>query len=291
MMGRFRQFGLLVGSLMALAACDSTTVNTPHSDQPKLTNVVLNGHRVCGTFDTTDFQHNFSCAPLPTIAASGWQLTPLERIDIPPINTKHGWNGTATIHVTTPSVTSLEVAYRPTNTARWVLPQIKPPTDGNRQAPVLQSQGWVWVDATDNGTVKDWAITLRITPCQEQSLLEIVNIDSQGNRSSALSVTLLRAPKETYCGGASTGVGSSDGGGLITVKTSPGSMTPVPAPGSCTPRVFTFCERCAPGLAETRSYSACTERQAKIDLGYIDPVSGQSIHTGLLCHPTSGACP
>lgn len=278
---------------LPLVACDSRYVKTPTAMQPKLTGVDLVGNRVCGAFDVTDHQYNFNCPDLPTIEATGWQLTPLNKEDIPPVNTKFGWNSTFRIHVQTPSLTSLEIVYVPTRRSRWVLKQVLPPKEPGHMPPMLQSRGKVWVEATDNGTVKDWVVVLSLNTCQESAPLEVVNIDNQGGRSNPLNIYALRRPSEiSNCsglGGGGGGVGSGgvgSGGTLLGVSTvSPNSSQSIPQPEPCTEQLFMFCERCAPGLEEVRYYHACSQRMAEFELNYRNRATGEYNEEGLPCHP------
>ncbi len=274
---------MTVGAIV-VGSCINGCVNTPPPAQPKLTAVTFYGQRVCNTFNTTGSQFQFICSPLPTTEFTGWRLTPLDRADIPPRNTKFGWNSTVNIRVQTPSLTSLEIAYVPNVFVRSILTQESQSEARARgvEPPLLEIGGFVQVAAADNGTAKDWVISTRVRQCDAISRLEIVNTSSGGGRSTPLSLVILRSPDEIGDCPFNPFPRWPGPPGPISLKPPP---PPPPPPPTSAPQTFTFCERC-PGFTQVVSVSECTEQQARITLGYIDPITGQAMGTGLFCHPT-----
>ena len=256
----------------------------PQLEQPKLAQVLLFGDRVCGSFNTTDDRFNFSCTQptLPIAERSGWVITPLNRVDITPTPPKDAawFNDTIGLTVTTPSLTSLEITYgnatRPLNLVR----RPSRPQGTSVHPPWLPGQA-VWIDWQDDGTMKTWTVSLTVSACMESFPLKFVDVSPNGSsRSAPLEVVLLRKPAETDCG--FSGVA---GPGKSYSNTQPGTGGRAVS-SACTPSDFYFCTYCG-GTTQKVNASACTERDAKVQLGIIDAGTGQPVYLGVACTITT----
>lgn len=261
---------IVLPCLAILAACNGLPINTPPPDKPQLESVNLLGQRVCGTFANSTSSLTFACDPLPTSIGTGWQLTPLRK----PHPTNPSWsfpNRGIVFTVSAPSLTSIEIAYRASNGARFMLSQVSP---GPGRPQMLQAgPSEVEVAATDDGVRKTWTIAAQTNSCLEKMELEVVNI-SRGTRSDVLSILVLRAPDETLCistpaagNGISPGFGTSRTGGV--------GMGPTGSSGSCSGgtsrRMFHFCEVCSTAPRASAQYSgieSCSLTDAIATMGY-----------------------
>jgi len=115
-------FWILAFAPVALLT-NCTQVKTPAPSQPRLEAVRLVGPRVCGQFSVPGTTYEFTCAGLPTVAASGWQLTPSWQTLA---NDKQKPNRTVVLTLSTPSATQLQIDYEPSSTATWHLRQKAP---------------------------------------------------------------------------------------------------------------------------------------------------------------------
>jgi hypothetical protein len=101
--------GLAALVLSGLLVDASSTPPVPN--QPRLVSVRLVGTRVCGDFHLPDKTYTFTCDPLPTVNATGWQLTPARRsLDA---NGHKKLNRIAVLTIATPTVTEIDLQYEP----------------------------------------------------------------------------------------------------------------------------------------------------------------------------------
>lgn len=258
--------------LAVLAACNGTPINVPPADKPRLESVNLLGQRVCGSFTAAGTTITYACDPLPTSIGTGWQLTPLRK----PHPANPNWslpNRGVVFTVSTPSLTSIEIAYRASSGARFVLSQVLP---GPGRPQMLQAgPGEVEVATSDDGARKTWTIAAQTNPCLEKMELEVVNI-SRGTRSDTLPIHFLRTPDETLCvstpsvGGVSPtfGTARTGGVGLGTPTTPPASG---PCPGGASRTMFQFCERCSTtggSWVQFTGIESCSLTDARAVMGY-----------------------
>jgi hypothetical protein len=257
---------LMLSCLVLVTACNGLPVNTPAPQTPRLESVNLLGQRVCGTFTNSSSTFNFACDPLPASIGTGWLLTPPSK----PHPTNPNWsilNRGIVFTVSTPTLTSIEIAYRAGSGARYVLSQV-PPGPGTPQT-LQAGPSEVEVAAADDGVRKTWTIAARTNTCLEKMELEIVNI-SGGTRSDTLPLHILRTPAEISCS-PNVIVGDAP---TPQIGTNPVPQPP-PPPGPCaggTPRtLFQFCERCPTGGRVWVQYTgieSCSLSDAKAVLGY-----------------------
>ena len=260
--------------LALLAACDGRIIETPPPEKPRLEAVNLLGQRVCGPFEAGGTIGDFDCDALPTSAWTGWQLTPLKK----PHPTNPNWSITnrgIVFTVSTPSLTSIEVAYRASSGARYVLAQV-PPGPGHPR--MLQAgPGEVEVAAADDGVRKTWTIAADTNPCQEKTQLEVVDL-RDGTRSDTLTIHVLRAPDETQCiqsastGGSGVGpvFGTFASGGGTAMGT-PTGPPPGPCSGGAQRTMFQFCLRCPTSgttWVQPVGIEACSLDDARAHTGY-----------------------
>lgn len=264
---------ILLPCLALLAACNGLPINTPPPDKPQLESVNLRGQRVCGTFTNSTTTFTFACDPLPTSIGTGWQLTPLKK----PHPTNPNWsipNRGVVFTVSTPSLTSIEVAYRASSGARFVLSQVSP---GPGRPQMLQAgPSEVEVTASDNGVRKTWTIAAQTNACLEKMELEIVNING-ATRSDTLPIHVLRIPDETLCissppvgSGTSTTLGTSRTGG-VGMGTTTGTSSSGPCIGGTSRTMFQFCERCSTSGGTWAQYTgieSCSLSDAIAVMGY-----------------------
>lgn len=263
-------------SLFILAGCNGSPIRTPAADAPRLESVGIVGQRVCGAFTNDAQSYNFSCDPLPTSVGTGWLLTPLRK----PHPTNPNWsnvNRGVVLTVSTPSITSIEVAYFSARGTRLIVLNQVAPGPGRPLQLVQGQAGEVEVVATDDGTRKTWKISIQYGSCLPQLELQVVNISASGQRSGPLAIHLLRKTDETLCVGTpATGGGATVG----TFASAPGgsSMGPggTPSSGQCpgggSGTFFQFCELCPRGaprsLAQYTGLVACSLTDAKAIMGY-----------------------
>lgn len=259
--------------LAVLAACNGTPINVPHADTPRLESANLQGQRVCGSFTTSSTTITFACDPLPASIGTGWQLTPREK----PHPANPNWslpNRGIVFTVSTPSLTSIEIAYRASSGARFVLSQVLP---GPGRPKMLQpGSGEVEVAAADDGMRKTWTIAAQTNPCLEKMELEVVNI-SRGTRSDTLPIHLLRSRDETLCvstppvgSGLPPTFGTVEVGG-VGLGTPTGPPAPDPCPGAASKTMFQFCERCSTTAGSWVQYTgieSCSLTDAEATMGY-----------------------
>ena len=281
--------------LALLAACDGRTIDTPPAQTPRLEAVNLTGQRVCGPFEAGGSIIDLACDPLPTSAGTGWQLTPLRKPH--PVNPNWSLSNRGIVFtVSTPSLTSIEVAYRASSGTRYVLSQV-PPGPGHPQ--MLQAgPGEVEVAAADDGVRKTWTIAAQTNPCLGKMELEVVDI-SQGTRSDTLPIHVLRAADETQCiqsppvggGGVGPVFGTeSTGGG--TAMGSPTGPAPGPCSGGTQRTMFLFCLRCPTSgttWVQPVGYEACSVDDARAHAGY-GPGGVNSGNGCTLIHTGSAQC-
>lgn len=264
---------IVLPCLAVLAACNGLPINAPPPDKPQLESVNLRGQRVCGTFSNSTTTFTFACDPLPTSIGTGWQLTPLRK----PHPTNPNWsipNRGIVFTVSTPSLTSIEVAYRASSGARFVLSQVSP---GPGRPQMLQAgASEVEVASTDNGVRKTWTIAAQTNSCLEKMELEIVNI-SRGARSDTLPIHILRIPDETLCittpavgSGISPTLGTSRTGG-VGMGTTTGTSASGSCPGGASRTMFQFCEVCSTtggSWAQYTGIESCSLTDAIAHMGY-----------------------
>lgn len=256
-----------------LAACDGRTIDIPPAQTPRLEAVNLLGQRACGPFEAGGSTIDLACDPLPTSAGTGWQLTPLKK----PHPANPNWSLTnrgIVFTVSTPSLTSIEVAYRAGSGTRYVLSQVPP---GPGRPRMLQAgPGEVEVAATDDGVRKTWTIAAQTNPCLEKMELEVVDI-SQGTRSDTLPIHVLRAADETQCissppvgSGVAPTFGTASTGGTA-MGTPTGSSPSGPCAGGASRTMFEFCERCSTTGGSWVTYTgieSCSLADARANMGY-----------------------
>jgi hypothetical protein len=275
-----------------LAACPGPTIDLPPPETPRLEAVNLLGQRVCGPFEAGSTIGDFDCDPLPTTAWTGWQLTPLRK----PHPTNPDWsipNRGIVFTISTPSLTSIEVAYRASSGTRYVLSQVSP-GPGRPQMLHAAPGGEVEVAAADDGVRKTWTIAANTNPCQEKMQLEVVNV-SEGTRSDTLTIHVLRAPAETLCVSSPpvANVPSTFGTFESTGGTAMG--TPIgPAPGPCSGgaqrTMFQFCLRCPTSgttWVQSVGIEACSLADARAHAGY--GPGGVNTGNGCTLSQTGGA--
>lgn len=193
----FARTAMWFGAFFLLSSCIGIKPRIPKAEQPKLESVQLRGQRVCAPFSTTRYTWDFTCEPLPTSVATGWQLVP-GFYPHPSIPNRLNRNRAANITVTTPSFTSIEISLVLSNRSSSVQKQIDPRY--GRAGLIGPVGGEVQVSAEDDGTRKTWHIRVVDNACNDQLPLNIVNISSNGpTRSNPLSVVLLRDPNDAAC--------------------------------------------------------------------------------------------
>lgn len=264
---------IVLPCLAVLAACNGLPINVPPPDKPRLESVNLLGQRVCGTFANSTTTFTFACDPLPTSIGTGWQLTPLRK----PHPASPNWslpNRGIVFTVSTPSLTSIEIAYRASSGTRFVLSQVSP---GPGRPQMLQAgSSEVEVAATDDGVRKTWTIAAQTDSCLEKMELEVVNI-SRGTRSDTLPIHVLRTPDETLCistppvgsGVPPAFVTASTGGVGLGTPTGPSASGP--CPGGASRTMFQFCERCSTtggSWVQFTGIESCSLTDARAVMGY-----------------------
>jgi hypothetical protein len=247
----------LVGPVVAaglLAACASPPAGSPALPQPSLVSVALRGSQICGPFNTqVDGTFAFVCMPLPTTIASGWELNPDWTTNA---QDKLRANQTAIVTLTTTSLAEIDVTYRPSPTAAWVMRQVPP---GQYAVPPTISNRAVEASAVDDGTTKTWTIRVRTELCRDVTPLEFRALGTGRPPSTPLLVTLLRAPSPDRCAFSGGGpfLGSSTSG-----SSPPSSSTPAACPGGAAKQQVILCLQCpkdAPkGLWEPESDEVCS---------------------------------
>jgi hypothetical protein len=245
-------------------------INTPAPVQPQLESVSLRGQRVCGQFDISTANFNFVCDPLPTIGATGWQLTPLEKPHPSDPNLSLTNRGIA-FTVSGPTLTSIEVAYIAASGSRFVMAQVSPGLDRPRMLQAGPSE--VEVAATDDGVRKTWTIAAKTNSCFERQTLEIVNFSSRG-RSNPLIIDILRSPGETFCIQDYQNPPGPPGGGSdgkVGMGETPVTSPPSACPGGAPLTTFRFCEVCSTAPRASVQYTAiesCSLSSAEAAMGY-----------------------
>ena len=244
----------LVTAAAFLAACAPLPPGAPALSQPSLVSVGLRGSQICGPFNTqVDGTFAFVCVPLPTTTASGWELNPDWTTDA---QGKLRANKTAIVTLTTTSLAEIEVTYRASSTAAWVMRQV---STGQYAVPPTISQRAVEVSAVDDGTTKTWTIRIRTELCRDVTPLEFRALGSGRPPSTPLLVTLLRGPSPDRCAYSGDGpiLGSSTGG-ASPPPTSPQST----CPGGAPKQQVILCLQCpknAPqGLWDAESDEVCS---------------------------------
>jgi hypothetical protein len=236
---------------MCAAGCPggsgSPGIKIPAPTQPKLETVRLVGNRVCAPFTTGERTFDFTCPALPTINASGWQLTP-ERVPPTANPQRLHSNRVVVLTVSGPSLTEIDVELvRPGTGANFPLT----PVDSNRPGlpGEVATAREVGVRASDDGTKKTWQIDVNVSMCAFHRTLQVFNHSSASpSRSNPLEVTLLRASDERMC--AET-PGTGPGGGPFWQHegAAPGHPTnpqPTgPCAGGAARQLFHVCENCA----------------------------------------------
>jgi hypothetical protein len=262
-------------ALAVLVGCVPMPIKTPAADQPELISANVRGQRVCGSYTNDNGNFNFVCDPLPTKIGTGWLLTPV-RYPHPTQPNVRVINTGVVFTVTTPSLTSLEIAVRQ-GTRRTLLPQIAPGLGTPR--PVGDS-GQAEVSASDNGNGKTWTIAMRMPTCSQKREIEILNIDGSGGRSNPLIIHLLRgaAEEERVCplqGSPGTGNPTPP---IVIGEGEPFEPVPPPPSGPCPgaqPRtMFMVCKSCGSSIVDRSWFGieACSFAEVKQITGF-DPVS------------------
>jgi hypothetical protein len=185
-----RAFGLSTALLLLAVADGNPAPKPPAPVQPKIVSGGLIGHRVCGDFTLPTAIYTFVCDPLPTQAATGWQLTPLYKTDPAGQSVP---NKAIVLKVTTPSLTALYVEYQSDTGARFEQTQI-PVHSGDPN--YVGVHGSVALAATDDGTTKTWTLQFFVKTCTNVAQVNIYNV-AGGIRDNPLIVRLLRDPAET----------------------------------------------------------------------------------------------
>lgn len=264
---------IVLSCLAVLTACNGATIKVPPAGTPRLESVNLLGQRVCGSFDADGTLFTFACDPLPTSIGTGWQLTPREK----PHPASPNWSLTnrgIVFTVSTPSLTSIEIAYRASSGTRFILSQVLP---GPGRPQMLQAgPGEVEVAATDDGVRKTWTIAAQTNPCLAKMELEVVNI-SRGTRSDTLPIHFLRTRDETLCistppagSGVSPAFGTVGTGGVgLGTPTAPSASGS--CPGGASKTMFQFCERCSTtggSWVQFTGIESCSLTDAEAVMGY-----------------------
>jgi hypothetical protein len=228
------RLAVLSASFLLVNGCSS--VNTPAVTQPRLAAVRLVGNQVCGSFDVPDRTYTFTCDPLPTLTASGWQLTPVWRYDDP---NRPKANRIVVLTLTGASLTDLRIDYEASSTATWTLRQDPP---GPGQPLSIGAHGAVEVDVADDGTTRTWTVTANVWLCARDVNLVFSSMKPDGSdRSNGTRVVLLRAD-EGQCEFSSSGGGAYASG---SANRSSGPSTRGPCPGGAARSVFGICENCS----------------------------------------------
>src|SRR5512136_1088850 len=103
------------------AACPPGAVHVPAPQQPQLVAVRLVGNRVCGNITSSNgTQLSFTCPSLPTVAVSGWELTPVWAPSLSAPGKQH-LNRAAVITVSAPTLTDIDVELARTGNAPNIL--------------------------------------------------------------------------------------------------------------------------------------------------------------------------
>jgi hypothetical protein len=240
-------FGLING-------CTPIPSKTPLG-QPSLVSVDLRGSRICGPFQTAlDGSLAFTCEPLPTLTATGWELKPDSYTNA---EGKVLANKTAIIKMTTASLSDLTATFNPSATSS--LPLRKVPPRQYKVPPTIDSNRAIEVEATDDGTIKTWTVRARANQCQEVVPLAFTATAPGQVPSAPLFVTLARAPSADRCSI------SSGGGGFGTSGTSSPPSGGAPSsscPGGAQKTQVILCLQCpknAPqGLWDAESDEVCS---------------------------------
>jgi len=254
-------YGAATVALALLPACNNPV--TVVAMQPKLANAGLHGGRICGNFSTTFQQFSFTCPALPTVEASGWQLTP-EEMQTPKPHPNNGLDLT----ITGPSLSSLDVEFayttqRPNSPVTQIDPQQRPPGE-------VALAKEVGVTMTDDGTTRTWIVQVTVSTCAEFRQLQFFNRGTSGPRSNPLVVFLIRSPQELYC--------ASNQAPLPDLAGGPGPGDPVNAhpagtcAGGAVAQTFNVCENCAvthpPSMNVFTTYTACSWNDVLNAFGY-----------------------
>jgi hypothetical protein len=246
--------------------------------------VRLVGARVCGPFQVPGKQWEFTCDPLPTQGASGWQLTPAWGTDA---QNRPRANKIVVITLTAQTLTDLRVDFEPSTTAIWTLRQ-KPPGPGQPQS--VTARGEVEVDKSDNGTTRTWTVTANVWLCAREVPLKFYSVAADGTRSSGTSVVLLR-PDEGQC------EYSSGGGGFGMSRTGPADPNPRPSnppaqgpcPGGASRTLFGICENCTnppdPKFNDWTGVEACSWDEVLMTFDYKNPDGSPRFPKSNYCRP------
>jgi len=261
-------------------------------DQPKILSGGLIGHRICGDFHGSQNTHTFDCDPLPTNAASGWQLTPLQKT-----TGNQGPNTAVILKITTPTFTTLDVELINFAGHSTAIGQI--PSGPNQPVPKnVSPHGQVGVVASDDGTTKTWTLQFIVGTCTEEVQLNIFDVGDGTKSTNPLMVYLLRDPAETSNGPCS-GVPSPPfvpGGGSFSSGHSGSNGS---GPTHVTPQCgqFGVCTNCANGHPQSANQwstsEACSLEGYKKTYGYENP-DGTPTASGQVCTvkgaPTRASC-
>lgn len=260
---------------------------TPAPTQPKVSDVRLVGGRVCGPFQVPGKEWAFTCDPLPTLSASGWQLTPAWGTDA---QGRPRSNKIAVITLTAQTLTNLQVDYEPSATAIWTLRQ-KAPGPGQPQS--VTGRGEVEVDKTDDGTTRTWTVTANASLCAREVPLRFYSLGADGTRSGGTSVVLLR-PDEGQCEYSGGGGGGGSWGMSRTGPADPSPRPPSPpAQGPCSGgaarTLFGICENCTnppdPRFNDWTGVEACNWDEVLMTFDYKNPDGTPRFPKSNTCRP------
>lgn len=272
---------LFLASSLLLVGCPNPVV-VPAPTTPKLTDVRLVGHQICGPFTLPDQPIAFACLPLPTTIMTGWQLTPMTTPSKSDPTSMHA-NLTSVITVNGPSLTEIDVELvLDEATGKTKLLTAVDPT----HPPGPHEVYWrhqVGVAATDAGNGKTWTITVVVSLCADDRHLKIFN--RSGNpptRSAPLEIHLIRAANEQDCSPiAGSTVLYGQAGPSKAAPGDPINPSPSgPCPGGAKEQLFGVCENCSefhPHSADHfTGFEACSWDEVLAVFGYTQAGSTKS---------------
>jgi hypothetical protein len=157
-------------------------------DEPKLVSGRLHGHQVCGDFAGLGATYSFTCDPLASNAASGWQLTPLVWTN--PDGKSH-LNKAVVLTILTPTQTELYVEYE-NLVGTGIQQEQVVPQFGDAEVRNVGPNGQVAVVMSDDGTNRTWTLQFMVNTCADVAKVNIYDVGSSGTTNGVKSTNPLR---------------------------------------------------------------------------------------------------
>jgi hypothetical protein len=267
-MPNFRLYAIAV--LALLAACAGTGQSggkVPRADQPRLESVRLTGNRLCGSPASGTPAYTFNCPPLPTVAASGWLMTPAYAPSALAPRRLHA-NRTAVIIVSAPPLTELDIELV-RGAGQLNLPLAQVESDAIGMPGEVAASREVGVTTIDDSNRKMWLVEVNVSSCADSRQLQFFNRSSRSEtRSQPLSVYLVRDPSQVLCVGRSGPNAPAPAGLGEPIHPRPQGG----CPGGGTGKLFQVCENCAtlhpPSLSFHSAGTYCSWEEVLAVYGY-----------------------